>query len=134
MPSNDLLIPEPQNIETFRGDAEPLKLTVRDEDNELVPLTDWKIEFTAKESMADPEPLFTRKNTAAGGGDTQIKIVSTGVAEIYIVPGNTDDVDTSTKKDYRYRCRVTSPAPDSLPTTVRWGKLTIYADENLPSA
>lgn len=133
MQSNDLLIPNPQNIETFRGDAEPLILTVRDEDGELVPLTGYKIEFTAKLDMAAAAILFTRKNTAAGGGDTEVKIISTGVAHIFIVPANTSDVDTSTKQEYRYRCRTTSPADPAIPTTVRWGKLTIYADENIPS-
>lgn len=124
----DILLLDPQNIEIFRNDDKPLTLTVKDEDENLVDISLYEIRFTARENIGDAEPLFQRRNDVAGGVDTEIKVISTGIAEIYIIPTNTTGVVTNDKAVYRYDVELISPAIPPIKTTVRRGKLTIFAD------
>ena len=79
------------------------------------------IVFTVKQDIDDTEIAFQKKNTAAGGDDSQIKIIEdyikyeedpesplyglmVGVVEVYIQPADTDDLSEA---DYRYDMVIT---------------------------
>lgn len=83
-------------MDIYRGDHRTLELTVRDA-NGAANLGGTSIWFTLKRDINDPDSkaVITKKNTAAGGGDAQIKITDApnGKAEIYIVPDDTNNLN-----------------------------------------
>lgn len=81
-------------IVMYIGNSEPLELEVTDEDDIAVPIIGAEIIFSVKEDFTDEEYIFQRKNSFAGGDDTEIKITDggNGLAEIYLIPDNTKDM------------------------------------------
>lgn len=88
-------------LEIYIGNSETFELEVTDEDDIAVPIIGAEIIFSVKANFTDEEYIFQRKNSFAGGGDTEIKITDggNGLAEIYLVPDNTKDL---TKGTYVY--------------------------------
>jgi len=88
---------EDVRIQMYLRDDRTLSLTINDSDDDPVDLTDAKLYFTVKTKMSDPDTsaIFQKKNAAAGGGDTEIKVTDAtgGAAEIYVVPADTEDVN-----------------------------------------
>lgn len=82
----------------FLGNSEVFELEVTDDDDAVVPITDAEIIFSVKADFNDESYIFQRKNSFAGGGDTEIKITDgpNGLAEIYLVPDNTKDLAAGT--------------------------------------
>jgi hypothetical protein len=85
-------------INMYLRDDRTLALTVAyDTAGTPVNLDGAKIWFTVKTKTSDEDTaaVIQKKNTAAGGSDTQIKIINAagGSVEIYLVPADTDDVD-----------------------------------------
>jgi len=84
----------------FLRDDRTLSLTVNIPDDtepsgvKPADLTDAKVWFTVKTrtSDADDVAIIQKRNTAAGGGDTEIKLTDAvnGKAEIYVVPADTE--------------------------------------------
>lgn len=85
-------------IEMFIGNSEDFELEITDEDNNAVDITDAQIIFSVKEDYVDEEYIFQRKNSFAGGDDTEILITDEtgGLCEIYIIPDNTSDLKAGT--------------------------------------
>lgn len=92
-----------------------------------VDLTGAKIWFTVKTRPKDEDAdaLVFKRNTAAGGGDTEIKVtnVAGGQLDVYLVPADTENVDMGT---YDYGIRVTL-ANGKTYTIVR-DKITLKED------
>lgn len=100
---------EGNKITMFLRDNRTLALTVNDEDRTPVDLDDCKLWFTVKQRTSDPDAnaLIMKKNTAAGGVDTQIKVLTPttdGKAEVYLVPEDTDNINPGV---YVYDVQVT---------------------------
>lgn len=100
---------EGNKITMFLRDNRTLALTVNDEDRTPVDLDSCKLWFTVKQRTSDPDAnaLLMKKNTAAGGGDTQIRVLTPstdGKAEIYLVPTDTDLINPGV---YVYDVQVT---------------------------
>lgn len=85
-------------IEMYIGNNETFELEITDEDDIAVPITDAEIIFSLKDDFIDEGYIFQRKNSFAGGDDTEIKIIDggNGIAEIYLVPDNTKDLMAGT--------------------------------------
>ena len=85
-------------IVIYIGNSEEFDLEVTDEDDVAVPIVDAEIIFSVKEDFTDEGYIFQRKNSFAGGDDTEIKITDggNGIAEIYLVPDNTKDLMAGT--------------------------------------
>jgi len=85
-------------IVMFLGNSEEFELEVTDDNDDPVPITDAEIIFSVKADFDDENYIFQRKNSFAGGGDTEIKITdgANGEAEIYLVPDNTKDLSAGT--------------------------------------
>jgi hypothetical protein len=66
-----------------------LEFPVLDGDGNPLNLTGFKATFTVDDKAGVKQ--FERKNTAAGGGDTEIKFTDAGggVLQVYLVPGST---------------------------------------------
>ena len=73
------------------GDNETLEVEITDEDDVAIPLASTKIWFTIRKNYTDEDFIVQKKNSLAGGDDTEIKITdgSGGVCEIYLVPDDT---------------------------------------------
>lgn len=97
-------------IEMTQGDNATLKQTILYDNNTLTPvnLTGCKIWFSVKKNYTDTSYEFQRRNTLAGGGDTEIKITNAtaGECEIYIIPSNTSSVRPS---NYVYDVQISHP-------------------------
>lgn len=85
-------------ISTRLGDDRTISVTTVTEDTEeAVDLTGAKLWFTVKESTRDPDSssIMLKRNTEAGGDDTQIKVTdaATGTFDIYITPADFEGVE-----------------------------------------
>lgn len=82
----------------YIGNNESFELEVTDEDDIAVPIIGAQIIFSVKEHFTDEEYILQRKNSLAGGGDSEIKITDggNGLAEIYLIPDNTKDLLSGT--------------------------------------
>lgn len=118
---------EDQRIQMYLRDDRTLSLIVNDHNNDPVDLTNAKLTFTLKEKMSDPDDqaIFQKKNTEAGGDDTEIKVLDPvgGSAEIYIVPDDTDDVNPG---NYMWDVQVT--LANGKTYTVLRGRVTFKED------
>lgn len=118
---------EDQRIQMYLRDDRTLSLVVNDHNDVPVDLTGAKLTFTVKSKMSDPDTqaILQKKNSAAGGGDTEIKILNAagGSAEIYIVPL---DTDTTNPGNYMWDVQVTL-ANDKTYTVLR-GRVTFKED------
>jgi len=76
------------------GDNETLEVEITDEDDVAIPLASTKIWFTIRKNYTDEDFIVQKKNSLAGGGDTEIKITdgSGGVCEIYLLPADTKEL------------------------------------------
>ena len=88
---------ETNKVVMFIQDDRTLSLTVHQENGGPTNITDAKMWFTIKNRTTDPDSaaLIQKKNTAAGGDDSQIHFTDpvNGCAEIYIVPEDTEDTN-----------------------------------------
>lgn len=118
---------EVNKITMFIRDDRTLSVSVNQDDGTPVNLTSAKIWFTvkARTSDTDDQALIQKKNTAAGGGDDQIKIVvaAQGKMEVYLVPDDTEDLDPGT---YIYDIQVTLASGKTY--TVARDKITFKED------
>ena len=110
---------ESNRITMFIRDNRKLEVTITYPNGDPVDLTDSKIWFTVKAKTSDPDSAakIMKRNTKAGGGDTEIKIINAagGLAEVYIVPADSDGLNPGT---YIYDVQVTL-ANDETYTVVR---------------
>lgn len=85
-------------IEMYIGNSEIFELEITDDDDAVVPIIGAEIIFSVKENFTDEEFIFQRKNSLAGGGDDEILITDggNGIAEIYLIPDNTEDIMAGT--------------------------------------
>ena len=79
-----------QSLSMYRGDHRDVPIVITDKDGGFVDLTGSQITFSVKIKLSGSY-IFQRKNTLAGGGDTQIEITDAvnGEALLKIVPANT---------------------------------------------
>jgi hypothetical protein len=85
-------------INMFLRDDRTLLVEVTYEDGSPVDLDDAKIWFTIKQKTSDPDAnaILSKRNTAAGGSDDEIKIATpstNGQAQVYLVPDDTDPIN-----------------------------------------
>jgi hypothetical protein len=85
-------------VEMYIGNTEKFELEVTDEDDAVVDITNAEIVFSVKTDFDSESFVFQRKNSFAGGGDTEILITDgpNGLAEIYVIPDNTKDLNKGT--------------------------------------
>jgi hypothetical protein len=78
-------------FELFRGDFRIYELTVVDETDVPIDLTNAEIRYTLKKSVLSPSLIKKATANVSGGGDDQIKIIDAarGLAEIYFKPEDT---------------------------------------------
>jgi hypothetical protein len=92
-----LMSSESNRVVMFLRDDRTLSVTANYEDGSAADLTGAKMWFTVKEKASDPDTaaLIEKRNTAAGGSDSEIKITNPtgGAAEVYIVPDDTDEIN-----------------------------------------
>lgn len=77
-------------------------------------LSTYKITFSAIKDKYGSSPAFTRKNAAAGGGDTEIKFVTDGTDGkfyVYITATNTTTLDAGA---YMWQIDIQSGANDPI--------------------
>lgn len=69
-----------------------LEFPVLDADGNALNLAGFKVTFTVDDKAGVKQ--FERKNTAAGGGDTEIKFTNAagGILQVYIVPASTSNM------------------------------------------
>jgi len=102
MTMNSLLLPE-NAIEVIRGETKTLRLTVQQKDptgeKSWIPvdLTDSVIYFTVKKEAEHRETLIAKRSSVVG--EAEITNPRGGVAEIYLIPSDTDCLDAT---DYVY--------------------------------
>lgn len=118
---------EDQRIQMYLRDDRTLSLVVNDHNDVPVDLTGAKITFTVKSKMSDPDDqsVFQKKNSAAGGSDSEIKVLDPagGSAEIYIVPVDTESVDPG---NYMWDVQIT--LANGKTYTVLRGRVTFKED------
>lgn len=82
-------------IDMVKGDNEDRRITItRTSDGAGVDLTTAEVRMSVKKNATDSNYYFQRKNTAAGGGDTEIEMTdpTNGICLLKIVPANTQDM------------------------------------------
>jgi hypothetical protein len=84
-------------ISVYRGSTKTLVLTVRDQAGTAVNLTGAAIFFTVKNDADETLPVISKSTAVV----TQIAITNPtlGVAQIYLVPSDTQNLDT---RQYEY--------------------------------
>jgi len=89
-------------IEMYKGSSEDFEVVVTDQDDNPVPITNAEVIMSVKAKFEDDEYIFQRKNTAAGGDDTQIEMTDPdeGVCEIHLVPSNTSGIEIASNVLY----------------------------------
>jgi hypothetical protein len=70
-------------------------VTIKDKDGNVVNISSYRLVFTVDDK--DGVEKFTRKNTAAGGGDDEIEITDgpNGICRIKVVQANTSTLTAS---------------------------------------
>jgi hypothetical protein len=124
---------ETNHVKMFLRDDRTLTVTAnyKDEEGNItgpVDLNGAKIWMTVKQRSGDPDDqaLFMKRNTAAGGSDDEIKILTpttNGQAEIYIIPADTEEMDPGT---YQYDIQV--KLSNNKTYTITRGKITFSED------
>ena len=124
---------ETNHIKMFLRDDRTLTVTAnyKDEDGNItgpVDLAGAKIWMTVKQRSKDPDTaaLFMKRNTAAGGSDTEIKVLTPttdGQAEVYIVPDDTTEIDPGT-----YQYDIQTKLANNKTYTITRGKITFSED------
>jgi len=101
-------MPDEWNEELTRGDNRTIPFTVYDANDAVVDITGSSVWFTVKALYEDADSVakITKKNTAAGGGDSQIALTdpTNGEGEIHIVPSDTASMDAD--EEYIYDLQV----------------------------
>jgi len=86
-------------IEIYRGSHKQWEAIVKlVSDNSVVDITTAKLTFCVKQVKVDPDIVadITKRNTAAGGNDTEIKFKingSDGGYQVLLIPSDTEDMD-----------------------------------------
>ena len=78
-------------IPMYKGDNNNSRWTISDSSGVAVDITTAELVFSVKKNFSDASYSFQRKNTAAGGSDAEIEILTgaSGVCRVKIVPDNT---------------------------------------------
>ena len=118
------------NIQMFRGDDKAIQVRMRDNRNNIVSIFDALIWFTVKDKNQldvndDTNIIFQLKNEDAGGVDTEILIqdATNGFFEIYVLPENTEGVDTD-----QYEYDIQMELNDGKTYTTNRGKFHVVTD------
>jgi len=118
---------ETNRITMFIRDNRDLLVTVSDDDGDPKDLTGAKIWFTVKEKLTDSDAnaKIQKRNTAAGGGPTEIEVTNPtgGQCEVHLVPADTEDLDPAT---YHYDIQVL--LADGKTYTVTRDRITFKED------
>jgi len=118
---------EANRIVMFIRDNRTLSVSAAYEDGSATDLTGAKMWFTVKQRSSDPDAnaLISKKNTAAGGGDSEIRVTdaAAGRAEVYIVPDDTENMDPGI---YVYDVQVT--LADGKTYTIVRDRITLKED------
>ena len=87
-----------------KGEAKAIPIQIKNDSGGVVDLTGLSIEFIAKEDASSSTAQIQRLNTAAGGGDTQIKVMSAslGLCVVYLTSANTAGLT----QDALYHCYI----------------------------
>jgi len=97
-----------QVIDVFKKRNCIIRVTLTDSSD----ITGAKVWFSVKKGLldADLDALILKKNGAAGGDDTQARVVDGpgGIIEIYLKPSDTEDIDAG---DYWYDVVLETAAP-----------------------
>ena len=99
-------IPEHQ-IEMFRGDDHTVQFTVKNAEGNPIDLSLSGIWFSVKKNVQLDTALILKRNTIAGGNDSEILVTEPddGQFDVIIVP--TDTVDLDAEILYQYDIQIT---------------------------
>jgi len=118
---------ETNRIDMFIRDNRDLLVTVSDDNGAPKNLTSAKVWFTVKEKLADTDVAakIQKRNTAAGGGPTEIEMTNPagGQLEVHLVPADSDGMDPGT---YHYDIQVL--LADGKTYTVARDRITFRED------
>lgn len=80
------------------GDNETFECEITDESDNPISLESTKIWFTVRKEYSDSTFLIQKKNTLAGGSDSEIKVTDepNGLCEIYLLPADTKELVADT--------------------------------------
>ena len=94
-----------ENKYVVKGESKNLPLQAFNNAGSEIDLTSASITFSVKENTSDTSPVFTRKNTAAGGNDNEIEVTSAtdGLFLVKLSTANTSGLDI---KAYYYSVTV----------------------------
>lgn len=101
----DILLPK-NGLTLIRGASKTLLLTVTAPTGKPLDLTGAKVVFTIKTRVDDERPILQK--TSAVGAEAAITNAKGGVAEIYLVPADTKNLQI---KQYVFDVWVILPAP-----------------------
>jgi len=101
-------------IDHYRGDSKTLELAVTDANGEPVNITNAYVWFTVKKDVNDEDDAAVITKATAnvdGGADAQLLITSgsLGLADIYLVPADTEDLNPP-DYDYHFDVQVKTAA------------------------
>lgn len=114
------------NLTMIRGDTVPINLTITNAQG-AVDLTGCELWFSAKKSVADPDPPIIAKSSGVLGG-IQVTDAAGGLATVTLDPADTSAFTADTQL-LTYDVQLKDGAGNI--TTVASGYLTITADVTL---
>ena len=94
-----------ENKYVVKGEAKNIPLQAFNNAGSEIDLTSATITFSVKASVSDVSPLFTRKNTAAGGNDNEIEITSASDG-LFLVKLSTTNTTSLSTQAYPYTVTV----------------------------
>lgn len=94
-----------ENKYVVKGEAKNIPLQAFNNAGSEIDLTSATITFSVKASVSDVSPLFTRKNTAAGGNDNEIEITSASDG-LFLVKLSTTNTSGLSVQAYYYSVTV----------------------------
>ena len=94
-----------ENKYVVKGEAKNIPLQAFNISGSEIDLTSATIIFSVKASVSDVSPLFTRKNTAAGGNDNEVEITSASDG-LFLVKLSTVNTSSLSIQSYPYTVTV----------------------------
>lgn len=109
-----------QNFTLVKGEAKNLPMTAKNSIGGIIDLTSASITFTCKNSYGDVSPVFTKRNTTAGGNDSQVLVVDADLGMLLVLINETSSLLLEVGT-YYYDCQVN----DGSTTIIYSGSLIV---------
>lgn len=94
-----------QNLYVVKGEAKNFPFQAFNNAGGVIDLTSATVTFSVKESVSDTSSVFQRKNTAAGGSDTEVEVTS-ATDGLFLVKLSQTNTLTLSVRSYYFDCQV----------------------------